>query len=149
MKTINWLRFWLGWSVTLAFFSFYCTFTMDHPWSLYQLINCLLQICCGSYWTYRIIQWKKENEAKIPKDLPLFFLAGTKDSVSANTKKSTALMKRYKKNGMTNISHKYYPEARHETLHELKETREEFIKDCIQEDFDRVASWTEVSREIL
>ena len=31
-------------------------------------------------------QWKKENEAKIPKDLPLFFQAGTKDSVSANTK---------------------------------------------------------------
>jgi alpha-beta hydrolase superfamily lysophospholipase len=77
-------------------------------------------------------QWKKENEAKIPKDLPTFFIAGTKDSVSKNTKKVTALMNRYKKNGMINISNKYYLEARHELLHELKETREEVFKDIIE-----------------
>jgi alpha-beta hydrolase superfamily lysophospholipase len=77
-------------------------------------------------------QWKKENEAKIPKDLPIFFTAGTKDSLSKNTKKVTALMKRYEKNGMQNISHKFYPEARHDLVIELKETREEFFKDIIE-----------------
>ncbi|MHA1728039.1 MAG: alpha/beta fold hydrolase [Promethearchaeota archaeon] len=75
--------------------------------------------------------WRKENEAKIPKDLPIFFIAGTKDSVSKNTKKVKALMKRYKKNGLINISHKFYADARHELNHELKETRQEVFQDVI------------------
>ena len=76
-------------------------------------------------------QWKKENEAKIPKDLPVYFIAGMRDSVSKNTKKVTALMNRYKKNGMTDLSSKFYPDARHEILNEIKETRDEVANDMI------------------
>lgn len=75
--------------------------------------------------------WSKENEIKIPKNLPIFFIVGERDSLSKNTKKVKNLMKRYVKNGLTDITYKSYPGARHDLIKELKETREQVFKDVI------------------
>lgn len=75
--------------------------------------------------------WSKENEIKIPKNLPIFFIVGERDSLSKNTKKVKSLMKRYVKNGLTDITYKSYPGARHDLIKELKETKEQVFKDVI------------------
>lgn len=71
--------------------------------------------------------WKKSNEKNIPKDLPIFFIAGELDSVSKETKMAKQLAKRYRSYGITDVQEKYYPEARHEMLNELN--KEEAYQD--------------------
>jgi alpha-beta hydrolase superfamily lysophospholipase len=62
--------------------------------------------------------WSPENEARIPKDLPLFVASGELDPAGGNGVSVNELVDRYRANGMTDIQVKFYPQARHEILNE-------------------------------
>ena len=77
--------------------------------------------------------WKKSNEQKIPKNLPIYFLAGELCPVSQETKSIDKLMKRYQSYGIKDIEHKYYPNDRHEIYNEVNK----------KEVYEDVANWLE------
>ena len=74
--------------------------------------------------------WKKENELKIPKDLPILIIAGEKDPSSNMGKALDILIKRYEKYGIKNITKKIYKDARHEVFNEIN--RDEVFQDLIE-----------------
>ncbi|QEE15636.1 lysophospholipase [Promethearchaeum syntrophicum] len=74
--------------------------------------------------------WKKKNEIKIPKDLPILILAGDKDPSSNMGKALDILIKRYEKYGIKNITKKIYKDARHEVFNEIN--RDEVIQDLVK-----------------
>ncbi len=62
--------------------------------------------------------YRPENIEKIPKDLPIYLFAGSKDPVGANGKGPTSLSERLKGAGIKNVSLKIYENYRHECLNE-------------------------------
>ncbi|MGI5172093.1 alpha/beta hydrolase [Treponema sp. OMZ 840] len=62
---------------------------------------------------------RKKNMAGIRGDLPVFLFAGTADPVGGYTKTIRALAAVYRKNGIQDVSEKYYEDGRHEMLNEL------------------------------
>jgi alpha-beta hydrolase superfamily lysophospholipase len=63
---------------------------------------------------------KPANERNIPVDLPLLFISGTRDPINAYLKNLRPLVNRYKnKYHFKDVSTKYYPDARHDLMHEL------------------------------
>ncbi len=76
---------------------------------------------------------EKENIAKLPKDLPIFMVAGAQDPVGDYGKGVVEVYESYKKHGMKDISLKLYEEDRHEILNELD-------RDTVYED---LAKWLE------
>ena len=74
--------------------------------------------------------WKKENELKIPKDLPILIIAGEKDPSSNMGKALDILIKRYEKYGIKNITKKIYKDARHEVFNEIN--RDEVFQDLVK-----------------
>jgi alpha-beta hydrolase superfamily lysophospholipase len=66
---------------------------------------------------------------KIPKQLPLYLYCGSNDPVGRNSKGLLELVSMYKKLGISDVQHKIYPDARHETLNEIN--REEVTQDLI------------------
>lgn len=73
--------------------------------------------------------WKEENMKKIPKKLPIFILAGSKDPVGNNGQGIENLYNCYKSLGMNNIKYKLYKDGRHEMLNEIN--KDEVFKDII------------------
>jgi alpha-beta hydrolase superfamily lysophospholipase len=58
------------------------------------------------------------NEARIPKDLPIYAISGEMDPVGANDG-VMALVNRYQDElGLGDVSYRLYPNARHEILNE-------------------------------
>lgn len=76
------------------------------------------------------IIWKKDNEMKIPKDLPILIIGGDKDPTNNFGKNLDVLIKRYEKLGIKNITKKFYKDARHEVFNETN--RDEVIQDLIK-----------------
>lgn len=74
--------------------------------------------------------WNPSNEARIPKNLPFYVVSGDKDPVSGNTAGLQILLANYKRYGITDVSHKFYPDARHEILNETN--RDEVEADIIR-----------------
>ena len=72
---------------------------------------------------------KKENIAKIPKNLPVYLFSGAKDPVGANTKGVNQVYNALKNAGISDITLKFYEDGRHESLNEIN--REEVFKDVI------------------
>jgi alpha-beta hydrolase superfamily lysophospholipase len=70
-----------------------------------------------------------EVEARIPKDVPIHIVVGDQDPVGENTRSVTALIDRYHALGLTRVSHKFYPQARHELLNETN--RDEVQNDLL------------------
>ena len=62
---------------------------------------------------------KSENIQKMPKDLPVFFIAGDKDPVGNYGEGVKQAYESFEKAGMKNLSVKLYSEDRHELLNEL------------------------------
>ncbi len=62
---------------------------------------------------------KKETAEKIPKDLPLFLVAGEEDPVGSYGAGVKAAYETYKGAGIKDVSMKLYPTDRHEILNEL------------------------------
>jgi alpha-beta hydrolase superfamily lysophospholipase len=67
--------------------------------------------------------------ARIPKALPLFLVAGTRDPVGENGKGVERLLRSYAAAGLTRVSHRLYDGARHELVNETN--REEVTRDVI------------------
>jgi len=61
----------------------------------------------------------KQNIEKIPKELPLFLIAGGEDPVGNYGKGVKKIYKCYKSAGIKDVAMKLYPEDRHELLNEL------------------------------
>lgn len=58
------------------------------------------------------------NQARIPKAMPVLVIAGSEDPVSAGTKGLRQLLEAYAAAGLTAVTHKFYDGARHELLNE-------------------------------
>ena len=84
---------------------------------------------CDIYSGLRQIH-KKSNILKIPKDLPVFLVAGTADPVGSYGKTVKKLSDCYKTSGMKNISMRLYEDARHELFNETN--RDEVFHDILQ-----------------
>jgi alpha-beta hydrolase superfamily lysophospholipase len=67
--------------------------------------------------------------ARIPKSLPIHVIAGSRDPVSASTRGLERLLAAYQRAGLTRITHRFYPEARHEVFNETN--RDEVTRDLI------------------
>ena len=73
---------------------------------------------------------KKENLAKMKKDLPVFFIAGGDDPVGSYGKGIHKCAGEFRKAGMTDVSVRVYPLCRHEILNEIN--REEIYEDVAE-----------------
>ncbi|TNE50481.1 MAG: alpha/beta hydrolase [Deltaproteobacteria bacterium] len=78
---------------------------------------------------------KEKRRAQVRKALPVYLLTGSKDPVTKMGKEVENLEKSYKKCGLTDVTSKSYPDARHECFNETN--RDEVIQDLIHW-FDRV-----------
>lgn len=85
----------------------YCTFTftMNGFWTLFSTIG--------------FIQ-KQKNVKKIPKELPVLFVAGDADPVGNYGKNVKKVYEKYKREGIKDISLILYPDARHELTNEVE-----------------------------
>ena len=69
------------------------------------------------------------NEARIPKDLPVYIISGEMDPIGANNGVK-ALVNRYRDDlGLSDVSYHIYSGARHEILNETN--RDEVHKDLL------------------
>jgi alpha-beta hydrolase superfamily lysophospholipase len=67
---------------------------------------------------------------RVPKSLPLYLISGGRDPVSGNTRQLEPWMAEYRAAGVVNLTHKFYPEARHELFNETN--RNEVTADLIR-----------------
>lgn len=72
---------------------------------------------------------KPENQRKVRKDLPVYIFSGSRDPVGDMGKGPKQLIGAYRAAGLTNIEHKLYEDARHETLNETN--RDEVTSDLL------------------
>lgn len=70
---------------------------------------------------------QSDEIAKVPKNLPIYLIAGDLDPVGDNGKGVEKVYEQYKDAGLTNVDIKLYKDARHEILNELN--KEEVYKD--------------------
>jgi hypothetical protein len=63
--------------------------------------------------------WTPENERRIPKDLPILIVCGTRDPVGGMITSVRALIERYQQYGVKDLSHIFYEGARHEPLNDF------------------------------
>ena len=61
---------------------------------------------------------KRDNLAKMPRGLPVLFIAGDRDPVGANGKGVKRCFEEFKRVGIRDAEIRLYPGARHETLNE-------------------------------
>lgn len=73
---------------------------------------------------------KKDYLDKMPRDLPVAFFSGDKDSVGHWGKDVPLIVEQFKDMGMQNIFMKMYPDDRHEILNEIN--RKEVYQDILE-----------------
>jgi alpha-beta hydrolase superfamily lysophospholipase len=64
-----------------------------------------------------------ERQRRIPKELPIYLLAGDRDPVSDNTKSLQQLVKAYRRAGLAQVSSKFYAGGRHNMFDETNRTQ--------------------------
>jgi alpha-beta hydrolase superfamily lysophospholipase len=69
------------------------------------------------------------RQAGIPAALPVHVIAGTRDPVSDGTRTLALLLAAYRAAGLRHVTHRFYPEARHELFNETN--RDEVTVDVI------------------
>jgi alpha-beta hydrolase superfamily lysophospholipase len=57
--------------------------------------------------------------ARIPSELPLYVMAGERDPVSSGTRGLRKLLDVYSRLGLRRVTHRFYPNARHELFNEI------------------------------
>jgi len=98
---------------------------VNDPWCGFPFTNAMVyELFKGG-----LQAWKPESEACIPKDLPLLVFSGEQDPAGGNTVSVMELVQRYRAQGIKEITVKFYPGARHETLNETN--REEVMQDVL------------------
>jgi alpha-beta hydrolase superfamily lysophospholipase len=70
------------------------------------------------------------HRARIPKNLPIYVIAGGRDPVSGNTKQIVPMLEAWRAAGLKNVQHRFYPEARHEVSNETN--RDEVTANLIE-----------------
>jgi alpha-beta hydrolase superfamily lysophospholipase len=81
--------------------------------------------------TYGILQISRpSNRQRIPATLPVYIFAGTSDPISDGCKGLQALIRAYRRTGLTDVRSRFYPGGRHEMLNEIN--REEVVSDLIE-----------------
>lgn len=70
-----------------------------------------------------------QRQARIPKHLPIYIIAGSRDPVGANTKSVAQLLTAYREAGLERVAHRFYVDARHELFNETN--RDEVTRDLI------------------
>jgi alpha-beta hydrolase superfamily lysophospholipase len=85
-------------------------------------------------WIDLLEGWEAVSSAahrkRVPKDLPIYVIAGGRDPVSGNTRQLEAWLADYRAAGFSRLEHRFYPEARHELLNETN--RDEVTADLIR-----------------
>jgi alpha-beta hydrolase superfamily lysophospholipase len=69
------------------------------------------------------------RQARIPKRLPVYVIAGSRDPVGGNTKSVAQLLSAYRQVGLERVAHRFYIDARHELFNETN--RDEVTRDLI------------------
>lgn len=95
--------------------------------------RCSFKFTVNGYYTiFDTIHYinRPENIGKIPKNLPLLFVAGEDDPVGNYGKGVKSVCGTYKKAGITDITCRLYPGDRHEILNELD--KEKVYKDIFK-----------------
>jgi alpha-beta hydrolase superfamily lysophospholipase len=72
---------------------------------------------------------KPENQARVPKSLPVWVICGGEDPVGGRTAGPRQLLEAYQAAGLINVGHKFYAGARHELFNETN--RDEVTADLI------------------
>lgn len=62
---------------------------------------------------------READIARLPKDLPLYLFAGSLDPVGGDNKRGRWFLDALRRAGMRDVTERFYPEARHETLNEI------------------------------
>ncbi len=70
------------------------------------------------------------RQARIPKRLPIHVIAGSRDPVSAENRTLLQLLAAYRAAGLERVTHRFYPEARHELVNEIN--RDEVTHDLLE-----------------
>lgn len=70
------------------------------------------------------------HRESVPKALPLYVIAGGRDPVSGNTRQLGPWLAEYKAAGVANLTHRFYPDARHELFNETN--RDEVTRELIE-----------------
>lgn len=85
-------------------------------------------------WIDLLDGWKAastpEHRGRIHKTLPIYIIAGSRDSVSDNTKQIVPMLAAFRAAGLQNVQHRFYPEARHELFNETN--RDEVTRDLVE-----------------
>jgi alpha-beta hydrolase superfamily lysophospholipase len=69
------------------------------------------------------------RQARIPKRLPVYVIAGLRDPVSDGTKGLRQLLAAYRAAGLERVTHRFYPDGRHELFNEVN--RDEVTRDLV------------------
>ena len=72
---------------------------------------------------------REQDLARLPKDLPLYLFSGSLDPVGGDNKRGRWLLDALHRAGMRDVTERFYPEARHETLNETN--RDDVERDLI------------------
>lgn len=84
-------------------------------------------------WIDLLDAWTAASRAsycnRVPKTLPIYLIAGSRDPVSNNTRQIQPMLAAYRAAGIQNVQHRFYPEARHELFNETN--RDEVTRDLI------------------
>lgn len=70
------------------------------------------------------------HRERVPKALPLYVIAGGRDPLSGNTRQLGPWLAEYKAAGVANLTHRFYPDARHELFNETN--RDEVTRELIE-----------------
>jgi len=72
---------------------------------------------------------RPEQQARVPKDLPVYVFAGTRDAASDDAEGVKQLLGAYRAAGLQRLTHRLYEGGRHEMLNETN--RDEVVRDLI------------------
>src|SRR5579859_3699634 len=72
----------------------------------------------------------EEHRRRVPRSLAIYVIAGGRDPVSGNARQIGPWIEEYRAEGLKNLEHQIYPEARHELLNETN--RDEVTADLIR-----------------
>ena len=85
-------------------------------------------------WLDLLAGWAAVSRAshrnRVPNALPIYLIAGGCDPVSGNTRQLGPWIAEYRDAGLLNLTHKFYPDARHELFNETN--RDEVTSDLIR-----------------
>lgn len=70
-----------------------------------------------------------KRQARIPKRLPIYVIAGGSDPVGGNTRSVAQLLAAYRQAGLERVAHRFYADARHELFNETN--RDEVTRDLV------------------